>query len=372
MRKGWIIFLGIALVIFITLHFLLEPVALHYANKAIDNMEDYEGHIDGVGIQLYRGAYRIDSLVLHRVGDEDTISPFFKADAIEIAVSWSSLFKGKIVAEVALHKPILNFKATKIEAPEEDTDFVEVLEDLVPLRIEIFSIHGGEVHYLDKAQDPVVDVYVVNLNAKAENLTNEPREEDPLPSRVSLSGTTIGEGTLHVEMAMYVLKEIPDFDLSVEVADVDLPALNDFTEAYANFDFEKGTFYVSSEIVMKDETYKGYIKPVMEDYEIIDLSGEDSFLEEAWEVLVGSVMWIFKNKPKDRFATRAPFEGNMKDADVGVLETLTNVLVNAFIEAFEKNVEGSIDFQDAANVDMEDEEEEKGFFERIFSGSDDD
>lgn len=370
-KKGWMIFLGVVLVLFLAFHLLLEPVALHYANKAIDRLKTYEGHMDGVGIQLYRGAYRIDSLTLHRVGDEDTISPFFSVDAIEISVSWRALFKGKIVADVAMYQPVLNFKATKVEEPEEETNFVKVLEDMVPIRIETFKIYDGEIHYLDKAQDPVIDVYFKNLNATADNLTNMERGEDPLPSKVSLSANTIGGGTLNVEMGMYLLQQVPDFDLSVELADVDLVSLNDFTRAYAYFDFEKGTFYLSTEVVMNDGDFKGYLKPVLEDYAIIDLSDDDPFSSEVWETLAGSMMWIFENKSKDRFASRAPFKGNARNTDVGVLKTLANVWINAFVEAFEKNVEDRIEYQNADEVEVE-KEEDKGFFEQIFSGSDDD
>ncbi len=370
MKKGWIIFLSVIVLIFIALHFLLEPVALHYANKALSDLEGYEGKIQDVDIHLYRGAYRIDSLSILKVGDDDKTRPFFKVNTIEISLCWSSLFRGRIVSDIGMNKSILNFKNDGEEVQDGgENDFVETLENMIPIRINTLEILNGEVHYIDLTSDPEVDVYLININAMAENLGNVDNEEKRLPSQINLSGTTIGNGTLTVDLGMYLLKEIPDFDLALEMDEVDLTDLKDFTEHYANFSFEKGQLYAGVEIVMKDGDFTGYIKPVMENYAVIDLSDDDkSFMRQAWEVLVGATLEIFKNQSKDRFATQIPIEGTANNTDVGVMTTIANVIRNAFVEVFEKDIAGSVQFEDAGRETPE--EEEKGFFEKIFSPSD--
>jgi hypothetical protein len=128
---------------------------------------------------------------------------------------------------------------------------------------------------------------------------------------------------------------------------MNLMALNEFTEAYANFTFEEGELYVSTEVAMNDGIFKGYVKPLFENIQIQDLQSEDtSFWRKAWEGLVGVVFEAFENPNSERFATQVPFEGNTNETDVKVLPTIFNVLKNAFIEAFEKDLDNSIRYED--------------------------
>ncbi len=371
-RKGlwWKITLGVIILLFIALHFILEPVALHYANKSLSELEGYRGHIDDIGIRLYRGAYQIHGLDIVAVNDEDsTESPFFKVDIIDISIEWPALFKGAVVGEFVLNRPIVNFKKEPSGEVQDggENDFVEVIQGLIPIRINRFEIIDGEVHFLDPTVSPPVDVFVVNLNAIATNLSNVNEDNDPLPSRVDLNGTTIGEGTVRLGMGLNALKEMPDFDLELELDGVRLTALDAFTEAYANFTFKDGTLYTSSEIAMKDGDFEGYVKPVLENFQVIDLKNEEtSFLRKMWEVVVGTTLGVFQNQRKDRFATQVPFEGSTKDTSVRIIPTIVNVLKNAFIEAFEKDVEGSVNFE---NVGAE-KEKDDGFLKSIFNPSD--
>ncbi len=370
MKKGWKIAIGIIIVLFIALHFVLEPVALHYANKSLSELEGYRGHIDDIGIRLYRGAYQIQGLDIVAVNDKDsTESPFFKVETIDISIEWKALFKGSVVGEFLLTRPVVNFKKEPSGEVQDggENDFVEVIQGLIPIRINRFEIVEGEVHYLDGSASPPVDVFVVSLNAVATNLSNVNENNDPLPSRIDLSGTTIGDGSIRLGMGLNALKAMPDFDLELELDGVRLTSLDAFTEAYADFTFKDGTLYTSSEVAMKDGDFKGYIKPVLENFQVIDLkSKETSFLRKMWEVVVGSALGIFQNQRKDRFATQVPFEGSTKDTSVRIVPTIVNVLKNAFIEAFEKDVEGSVNFE---NVDGE-KTKDDGLLKSIFNPSD--
>jgi hypothetical protein len=41
-------------------------------------------------------------------------------------------------------------------------------------------------------------------------------------------------------------------------------------------------------------------------------------LKIAWEAVIGSVAWIFKNHGKDQLATNVEFEGNLKSPDINI------------------------------------------------------
>jgi len=351
-KKRLIISASIA-VLLILINFALEPVALHYVNKALSELKGYKGSVRGIEIHLYRGAYRIDTLVIEKISDKK-LQPFFKSDAIDISVEWKALFKGAIVSEFFVEKPVINFIKQGDEVNTGgNNDFISVIKKLSPVTINRFEIRNGEVHYIDRGSKPRIDIAAKDVYARALNLRNVEDNSKALPSSIYLTANTSGNGRLTSSMKINVLKEVPDFDFNLQLNRMDLTYLKDFTDAYAKFTFKRGQLYLSSELAMKDGNYNGYIKPVMENIKIIDLTPDSEkekkrgFFRKVWEVIVGTVVTVVKNQPKDRLATRIPLKGNMNGQEKFTWTAVVNVLKNGFVKAFDKDVEGSINIDDA-------------------------
>lgn len=363
--------LKITLIVFailLVLNFLLEPIALKYVNKTLNNIEGYKGEVKDLDIALWRGAYRIDSLRLDKLNG-DFPEPFFETKSIDISIEWKALFNGAIVGEIIVDKPVLIFAVEpggeEVQAGEEN-NWVQTVKDLIPLQINRFEIKNGSIRYKDYSSEPKVDVGLSNFNALATNLGNVVDEEDLLPSHITLSSNTSGNGKLDAQVDINVLKEMPDFDLSVEIDKMELTYLKDFTDAYANFTFKEGNLYVSSEVAMKDGKYDGYVKPLINNASVIDLDDStNTFWRKAWEVVVGGVIEVFENQKKDQFATKVPFTGDLNQSDVGVWPTLGNVIRNAFVDAFNKNIDSTVNINS-----VDDPEDDEGFFKTIFNGDD--
>ena len=146
-------------------------------------------------------------------------------------------------------------------------------------------------------------------------------------------------------MKMNVLKEIPDFDLDFSFENVDLKALNDFINAYTKTDVERGVFNLYAEMAAKDGKLEGYVKPVIQNLQVLDWEKEkDPFLQKMWEAVLQGVTDIFKNQKKDQLATKTPISGDLNNVDTGIWSTIWNTLKNAFIETLSKRVDGTIDF----------------------------
>ncbi|AXG72918.1 DUF748 domain-containing protein [Flavobacterium arcticum] len=351
-KKLWITISSIIAFLVIA-NFALESVALHYTNKALSEIEGYKGSIKDIDIHLYRGAYRIDSLVINKI-DNGNSQPFVAIDAMDISIEWKSIFKGAITGEFYVEHPVINFikRGDNVDTGG-DNDFIQTIKDLSPITINRFEINNGEVHYIDYATTPNIDIAATSLNALATNLTNVDNKDTPLPSNITLSANTSGNGRINSHLKMNILKETPDFDFSFKLEKMDLTYLKDFTDAYAKFTFKKGTLGVSSELVMDDGNYNGYLKPVLDDIKIIDLTPdserekEKGFFKKVWELIVGGTVAVVKNKSEDRLATRVPLKGDVKGGEPFTWALITNVFRNGFIKAFDNNIEGSINFTDA-------------------------
>lgn len=116
---------------------------------------------------------------------------------------------------------------------------------------------------------------------------------------------------------------------------------------------KRGQFYLSSELAMQDGKYNGYLKPVLENIKIIDLTPDTpeekkrGFFKRLWELVVGATVSVVKNHPKDRLATKIPLQGSVNSKENFTWTAIVNVLRNGFIKAFDKDVDGSIDISDA-------------------------
>lgn len=341
----------IVLVVLIGIRIYLPYWVTDYVNKVLDEVPGYSGSIEGVDLHLYRGAYRIHELKMVKTG-EDIPVPFLDIAAIDLSVQWEALFDGRLVGEVELQKPIVNFvlavsDTTKAEQAGGEADWTQPIKDLMPLEINRFTVVNGQLTYRDYAADPQVNISLDSLQLEARNLKNVESDSNKLPSPITATATSIGGGRLNLQAEANLLKEIPDFDMNAKFEGVSLPALNDFTMAYSKLDFERGTFNLYSEMAVSDGMLTGYVKPVLREIKLIDFSKDKKKpLQMLWEAISGVILEIFENQSKDQFATKVPMEGNLNNIKSGIWPTIGNIFKNAFIHAFKKDTDDSVSFDD--------------------------
>ncbi len=171
-----------------------------------------------------------------------------------------------------------------------------------------------------------------------------------MPSDFNLTAKSIGDGDLAIKGKANFIKEMPDLDYDFKFENVKLTALNDFLDAYAKVDAEKGIFFLYHELALQDSNLTGYIKPILNDVKILDLSGEenaDNVVRFAWEALVAGFSEIFENQSRDQIATKVTIDGTIDKTDTHVFLAVWNVFKNAFVEALNKQTDGTINLEDA-------------------------
>ena len=357
-KKKWVI-LGSIIAVIVIARLLLPYFVTRYVNKVLADIPGYSGSISDVDIRLIRGAYIIRDLKIFKIDGKKEI-PFVDIPAIDLSVEWKALFDGAIVGEVIFEYPKVNFiggdgKGEKKSASDNqyggDVDWTEPIKKLMPLQINRLEVVQGSISYYDFTTKPKVDINLKQLNVLATNLNNAKEEKEKLPSNVTATATSIGGGKLTLQMAINVLKEIPDLDLDLKFEGINMPALNDFFKAYAKVDIEKGIFNLYTELAVDNSKIQGYVKPIARDVKILDVKEDsENALQLLWESVAGLLSEVFENQKKDQFATRVPIEGNLKDIKTGVWPTVWNVLKNAFVKAFELKTDNAITLGDPDKV----------------------
>jgi hypothetical protein len=359
-RRIWKILLAVAVVL-VVVRLILPYVVLRYANKTLANMKGYYGHITDIDLALIRGAYRMDSIYLNRV---DTVTQkqteFFAASAIDLSIEWKALLHGSVVGELVFEDPMIRFTRDKVEPTDvrnDSTDFRQLLDDFMPLQVNRFEVNNGRIRYIDQQSSPPVDIAMTNTNILALNLRNSYDSAALLPATVKASAD-IYEGSLDVTMKINPLADDPTFDMNAEVKNTNLVKLNEFFQAYAKIDVNKGRFGLYTEVAAKEGRFNGYVKPLIQDLDVLGKEDrDDNVFRKMWEAIAGGVGEVFENQRKDQVATKLQFQGDLKNPRTNTWSAVINVLQNAFIQAIQPSIDYEINL---ASVDSS-EKEKKGF-----------
>lgn len=324
------------------------PIAIQrYVNRVLDRHESYAGRVGDVDVALIRGAYTIEAVeILKRNGKVPV--PFFASEWVDLSIQWRALFDGALVGEVSFERPQINLVAAPSRASQQTgagVDWRETVEDLFPVKINRVNVRDGSLHFRNFHSEPRVDVYVHHLDLLAENLTNSRDLSADRVAQVTLRAVPMNAGLLRARVSLDPFAERPDFDLDAEVKGADLTQWNDFLRAYAKFDVQRGGFSLYAELLAKEDRFDGYVKPFIQDVDVLRFEeerDEQGLLASLWEGVVGVAAEIFEDQPHDRVATRIPIAGSVDDPRVGFWATLGNVVRNAFVESFVPSLERSI------------------------------
>ena len=358
------------IILIVVVRLILPYVVLHLINKNLATMKGYYGHVADVDLAIIRGAYKVDSIYLNK---KDTVTnkqtPFFAASLIDLAVEWKSLFRGSIVGEVVLQEPMLRFTKDKVEPKDvakDSSDLKELLDDFMPLQINRCEINRGRIQYIDEQSKPKVDIQMTDLHLLAQNLRNSYDSTVVLPASINATAN-IYDGILTFDAKADPLAIAPTFDMSAELKNTNLVKLNDFFQAYAKVDVNKGTFGLYTEVAAKDKKFAGYVKPIIKDLDVLGKEDrKDNVFQKLWEGLVGTVGEVFENQRKDQLATKIPFKGNLDNPKTNVWYALANILQNAFIHAIQPSIDNEISIGSVQTG----KQEKKTLLQKIFSKDD--
>src|SRR4051794_33880285 len=103
-RNRYLLIFAIVVVVLVGIRLAMEPVLLRYANRKLDALAAYSGHIDDLDIALLRGGYAVEGVEIVKDGAGQPL-PFLKADRIDATIEWRSLLHGSLVAAGDLYRP---------------------------------------------------------------------------------------------------------------------------------------------------------------------------------------------------------------------------------------------------------------------------
>ena len=308
-------------------------------NRVLDKSKLYRGKIDDVDLHLWRGAYVIRGIRLVKTTGDVPV-PLFSCKAMDLSVEWPALLKRKVVGRVRFQEPEVNFVDSPDPATAEDGSggpWLEILNGLFPFDINSVNVDNASVHFRTYQKQIPVDVYLSQLNASVENLTNVDQSITPLLTTVKADGTAMDQAKFEMRMKVNPFSYKPSFTVGLRLIGLDITKVNDLAVAYGGFDVKHGLFDLVVDITADEGNLSGYVKPLFRGMKIFDPVQDiqsDNVLRVFWQAIVGGTSAIVTNYNRDQLGTIIPVSGVLQGPEIDFLSTFANLLRNAFIRAF--------------------------------------
>lgn len=343
-RWRWLVGTLAGLIVLLVAARLAAPAIIrHELNKMLTSTPGYTGHVDRVRLHLYRGAYAIEGLTIRRT-DADGLPPLLTTPRIDLSVGWWQLVHGAVVGRILIESPSLFYAVTAtarqvptaqspLGAPAStQASLGAKLQHSFPFAIDEVRIRNGTIRYLDTTKH--IDMSLGKVQAVVTNLTNRAKlsHQHNRIAALDASGDAIGNGALSLRGDIDPYATAPTFSIRFRLLHLDLTALNPVLDAYEHFNIRHGRLDLLIDANAKNGHLSGYAKPLLLDLSVYspqDLTKKGG-LKEA---VVGAIDKIFKNHPKDQFATVVPLDGTIGAPGTSVLSSIIGVLRNGFIRA---------------------------------------
>lgn len=337
------------LVILLIMRIAATYVLQWYVNNKLDESPDYAGQVGDIDISLLAGAYSIENVEIEKT-EGDVPVPLFAAREVRFSVLWSGLLNGAVVGEAEMFEPQINIVDSEDETKKQTGaggQWLSMFDDLFPLTIDRAVIHDGQLHFRNFDAEPQMDIFLSEVELEAVNLSNSQATTDSRIARVQLAARAMESSDLTVGAAFDPTTEKPTFDVNAKLLTLPILELDNFIKTYAPFDIEAGTVDVVSELAARDGMLVGYVKPIIYDLEVFtwkdDIGDDgDNPLSALWEGLVEVVAELLENQPRDQIASNIPLEGDISAPDTNMFVAVANIFKNAFVEAYEANLENTI------------------------------
>lgn len=336
------VLLGLLVLVGVLAPFLIQ---YHLNHNVFRDMGNYTGSVEDIDVNWLSGSYRLENLVLWRKGGNQDI-PFFQVEDLSIGFSWDAIRHGEILAAVVVENAELNFIDAKLAQKKQTgkgTNWLDVLEELLPTTLHRLEVRRSKVSFQNFDTDPQVNIQARDIKALVTNLTNVKDRDGRRVATLRLDANILGDAPMMAQ-ARFDPFDFNDFMFAAEVQSFNLKSINNLTMNYANVDFAGGHGNIFVELIARDGQLEGYIKPLLEDVDIVSWKQDveeqgDNPLQLLWEGALGFLKVLLTNADSKQLATQLEIQGTLDEAKIDSWRAVLGVIRNAFVEAVESRFE---------------------------------
>jgi membrane protein len=218
---------------------LLGEPAKRYAERyANEKLPQFEIAIGKLRLQPFRLGIGLQDVVVRQRENPDP--PLAEIPEVNARVGLIRLFTGKVDVTLQVRNPQIAATSRQVDsvlhtpkeekAKEEAPAWQDSLRKMMPVRVSL-SLSNGNVRYQTEPSAEPIELHQVGVTA--ENVTNQPGENDAYPSDLRVNARLADEGEILMESrADFLAKPSPRIDGEMKVHHLSLPTLRPLTKPY--------------------------------------------------------------------------------------------------------------------------------------------
>lgn len=231
---------------------------------------------------------------------------------------------GSVDPPAAATPPSATVAAKSKAAPASDPEWA--------IRLDEALIASSEIGFVNREKEPGYRAYFSGLEGSISDLGNR---ASGARAHYDLRGQFLGSGKTRLTGSFREGATSPDFDVNLRIEGTDMTRMNDLLRSYGKFDVVAGSFSFYSELKARDGSIEGYVKPLFKGMDVYDRrqDREKSIFRKAYEMLVGGVAGLLRNRERKQVATVATVSGRLDQPDTSGWQIAVRLVGNAFFQS---------------------------------------
>jgi len=245
-RRVWVLSSIAAIILgIVALSYLISSESLRrYMEDRINgHLKGYTVHIGKAYLHPLAFSLDLDNMIL--VQEANPNPPIANINRLHASVQWREVLTGHLVGDLSFNRPKFYVNLThvrkeeKSKVPLKQKGWQEALASIYPLKINILTIHDGEVTYVDEG--PSKPLHMDKINFRASNIRNIHYPDNVYPSPIHLEGKIFEKGRLVADgYANFLEEPHPGAKADLDLSDMDLSYFNPIMTRY-NVSIRRGT-----------------------------------------------------------------------------------------------------------------------------------
>jgi len=241
---------GLLVLLFIASFFVDEPMRRSMERRMNQSLKGYQVRIGRLHFQLIGLSVTLRDLSVRQQQHPDP--PVMLVPRLHASVHWREIFSGRVVADFQLDRPELYVNLPQLQAeardetPVKDKGWQQALEQIYPLKINMWRVNDGKVTYID--EDPKRPLTLTRLYMSASNIRNIHSKDRTYPSPLHAEAVILGSGHGVIDgHANFLAEPFPGIHTIVRLEKVPLDYFRPIVER-ANITVKGGELGLNGEI----------------------------------------------------------------------------------------------------------------------------
>jgi hypothetical protein len=332
MGRRLAVILAIAVALLVVIRLVLDPLAAHYTQKALDAGEGFKGTFSDVHVTILPPGYQIEHLKIIEHPKGNWKDPIYYMKKVRLTILWRELLRGHLVANAWIDEPKFLIKSHQEEKSAKKAKSIgEQLEESFPLRVDRIDIVDGEVLLARGTGDKAAELWIHRANLVAEDLATRKAMLEGEYSKLRGSARVQKSGKLRLAFNLDVFAKELTFSGKASLEDLELREMYAFTKGRSDMQAKSGTIDLFVDLRARNGRLNGGVKPVLKNVEVE--AAEKGLGTRLKAALTDAAIDLVENEDKgdDRVATVIPLKGTVSNAHAQVVPTILGAVRNAFV-----------------------------------------